>query len=54
MGTGRQADLADIRDIKKPKEGEETKETIIEQNVDMYPKSELVLEKVRLIKFDHL
>ena len=44
------ADLADIRDVKKPT-GEETKEEIIEQNVDIYPKSELVLEKVRLVKF---
>ena len=50
VGTGRMADLADIRDLKKPT-GEETKEEIIEQNVDMFPKSEIVEEKVRLIKF---
>lgn len=50
VGTGRMADLADIRDLKRTT-GEETKEEIIAKNVDMYPKSELVEEKVRLNKF---
>ena len=50
VGTGRMADLADIRDLKRTT-GEETKEEIIARNVDIYPKSELVEEKVRLIKF---
>ena len=50
VGTGRMADLADIRDLKRTT-GEETKEEIIAKNVDIYPKSELVEEKVRLNKF---
>ena len=50
VGTGRMADLADIRDLKRTT-GEETKEEIIARNVDIYPKSELVEAKVRLIKF---
>ena len=47
------ADLADIRDVKKPA-GEETKKDVIAQNVEMFPKSDIVLEKVRLIYDLHI
>ena len=51
VGTGRQAELADIRDKPKKAEGEETKEDIIREAVDQFPKSEIVIEKVRPISF---
>ena len=47
VGTGRQAELADIRDSRSSKAtGEETKEDIIKEAVDEYPKSGVVVEKV--------
>ena len=48
VGTGRMAEIADIRDKNKPK-GEETKESIIAEHVDQYPRSEEVLAKVSQI-----
>ena len=40
VGTGRQAELADIRDSdkKKTKDGEENKESIIQETVEIFPK----------------
>ena len=52
VGTGRQAELADIRDIKKPT-GEETKEDIIREAVDEYPKSEDIIQKVSRLSSIH-
>ena len=44
VGTGKAADFADIRDT-KPEEKEETKEAILFDNVEAYPKSDAIAEK---------
>ena len=46
VGTGKQAELADIRDAYKHT-GEETKEEILAEAIDVYPRSDNVVEKVR-------
>ena len=46
IGTGRQAELADIREKEKKDDGEETKEQIMADNVEEHPPSDKIQAKV--------